>query len=100
MKSFRSISSVFLIACFLTFATAEAHGGAVPEVAEAAICQDVVQRTPVDIGTEFSASAGSFIASQKSQAPRTPPPWFMSGTLVKIVSSRQPCCWPGRLANL
>ena len=72
MKSFRSISLVFLITCLLTFATPQAQAGAAAEVAEAALCRDVIQRTPVDIGTEFSASAGSFIALQKSQTPKTP----------------------------
>ena len=72
MKSFCSISLVFLITCLLALAEAEAQAGAEMEVAEAAICRDVVQRAPVDVGTEFSASAGKLYCFTKITAAQNP----------------------------
>ena len=51
---------LLITVCFLPPATIESREAVSLKVAEAVICKDVVDRTPVDAGNSFSASAGKF----------------------------------------
>ncbi|RLB80551.1 MAG: DUF2914 domain-containing protein [Deltaproteobacteria bacterium] len=73
MKSFFSIFVILLTVGFLfTTATIRAQEAASLKVADAAICKDVVDRTPVDAGTSFSASVGKLYCFTKITGAQEP----------------------------
>ena len=58
MKWFLIVLATLVAMSFLNAATTDAQQAASLEVAMGAICRDVINREPVDVGTSFEASVG------------------------------------------
>ena len=74
MKSFSCVFMVLVMAACLFTTEIGAQEAPALEVADAAICEDVVDRVPVGTGTSFTASVGKLYCFTKivgAQAPTT-----------------------------
>jgi len=65
MKWFLIVLATLVAMSFLNAATTDAQQAASLEVAMGAICRDVINREPVDVGTSFEASVGKLYCLTK-----------------------------------
>lgn len=65
MNWFSIVLATLVAMSFLNAATTDAQQAASLEVAMGAICRDVINRQPVDVGTSFEASVGKLYCLTK-----------------------------------
>jgi hypothetical protein len=65
MKWFLIVLATLVAMSFLNAVTTDAQQAASLEVAMGAICRDVINREPVDVGTSFEASVGKLYCLTK-----------------------------------
>ena len=65
MKWFSIVLATLVAMSFLNAVTTDAQQAASLEVAMGAICRDVINREPVDVGTSFEASVGKLYCLTK-----------------------------------
>ena len=72
MKSFVCVFIVLVMSVCVFFTAIEAEASGSLEVADAAICEDVVDRAPVGANTSFSATVGKLYCFTKIVGAQTP----------------------------
>jgi hypothetical protein len=73
MKSFYFIlGSMLIIVCLMAAGTIEAQEAASLKVTEAVICEDVIDRAPVNAGSSFSVSVGQLFCFTKIEGAKEP----------------------------
>jgi hypothetical protein len=65
MNWFSIVLATLVVMSFLNAATTDAQQAGPLEVAMGAICRDVINREPVDVGTSFEASVGKLYCLTK-----------------------------------
>jgi hypothetical protein len=65
MNWFSIVLATLVVMSFLNAATTDAQQAGPLEVAMGAICRDVINRQPVDVGTSFEASVGKLYCLTK-----------------------------------